>query len=239
MQLNPATSQATADESEKESEQQQQQKEEDDEPTSSTSGDLPQYEQGEDYEKAASHKMKASELVSSGDFTGALDEYNHAVVSAPPSALLLASRADVLLHLKRYQDAVRDCNQALETNPDSAKALRIRGRALKELKDYEGSRRDLAASQQIDYDDEAAKDLKFVMDKVNQMEKEHVKKKLEVSFFSVYFKLLFSHALYPFLTIASLMVLYNYIGGGTHEEKSRGFETSKGTSQKGSRRREI
>lgn len=179
LQLNPAAGQTATDESEKEGEQQQPQKEE--EPSSSPSGDLPQYEQGEDYEKATSHKMKAAELVSAGDYNGALTEYNSAIVSAPPSALLLANRANVLMHLERYQDAVRDCNQALETNPDSAKALRIRGKALKELKDYEGSRRDLAASQQIDYDDEAALDLKFVMDKVNEIEKEHVKKKLEVS----------------------------------------------------------
>ena len=67
-------------------------------------------------------------------------------------------------------------------NPDSAKALRIRGRALKELGEFERSIKDLAASQQIDYDDGAAEDLKFVTDKMKEIGADHVKIKLEVSF---------------------------------------------------------
>lgn len=126
--------------------------------------------------------MEASDLKSAGDYASALEKYNLAIVSAPPSALLLANRADTLLRLNRFQDAVHDCDLALEKNPDSAKALRIRGRSLKELGEYEKSRKDLAASQQIDYDDVAAEDLKFVTEKMKEIEADVVKKKLEVSF---------------------------------------------------------
>ena len=145
--------------------------------------DLPRYDpsNGEDFDKAATYKSAAAEMKSSGDYPAALLNYNAAITSAPPSALLLANRADILFRLNRYQNAVSDCDEALTHNPDSAKALRIRGRALKELGDYERSRKDLAVSQQIDYDDGAAEDLKFVMDKMKEIEAENVTKKLEVS----------------------------------------------------------
>jgi len=144
---------------------------------------LPQYDpsNGEDFDQATSYKMEASDLKSAGDYPAALLKYNSAITTAPPSALLLANRADVLFRLERYQDAVTDCNEALLKNPDSAKALRIRGRALKELGEFEMSRKDLAASQQIDYDDGAAEDLKFVTDKMKEIGADHVKVKLEVS----------------------------------------------------------
>jgi suppressor of tumorigenicity protein 13 len=149
--------------------------------TSSSSDDnnLPQYSNGEDFDQATTYKMEASDLKSSGDYPAALLKYNSAITSAPPSALLLANRADVLFRLQRYQDAVTDCNEALLKNPDSAKALRIRGRALKELGEFERSIKDLAASQQIDYDDGAAEDLKFVTDKMKEIAADHVKVKLE------------------------------------------------------------
>ena len=152
--------------------------------SSSDDNHLPQYDpsNGEDFDQATTYKMEASDLKSSGDYPAALLKYNSAITSAPPSALLLANRADVLFRLQRYQDAVTDCNEALVKNPDSAKALRIRGRALKELGEFERSIKDLAASQQIDYDDGAAEDLKFVTDKMKEIGADHVKVKLEVSF---------------------------------------------------------
>merc|ERR1719330_1307731 len=106
--------------------------------------------------------MEATDLKSAGDYESALEKYNLAVTTAPPSALLLANRADVLFRLNQYEASVRDCDAALQKNPDSAKALRIRGKAYKSLGEYEKSRKDLSASQTIDYDDGAAEDLKFV-----------------------------------------------------------------------------
>lgn len=144
-----------------------------------SNNDLPQYEEGEDYDKATSYKMEAADLKSSGNYDSALEKYNLAIISAPPSALLLANRADVLYRLKRFDDAVSDCDAALEKNPDSAKACRIRGKSYKALGEYEKARHDLSAAQQIDYDDGAAEDLKFVMEKMKDIEAEVVKKKLE------------------------------------------------------------
>ena len=83
-----------------------------------TASDLPQYESGEDYDKATTYKMEAADLKSAGDYTSALDKYNQAITSAPPSALLLANRADVLFKLERFSEAVADCNVALANNPD-------------------------------------------------------------------------------------------------------------------------
>jgi len=144
-----------------------------------TASDLPQYESGEDYDKATTYKMEAADLKSAGDYTSALDKYNQAITSAPPSALLLANRADVLFKLERFSEAVADCNVALENNPDSAKACRIRGRSYKELGEYEKARKDLSAAQQMDYDGVAGADLKFVVEKMAELEAETVKKNLE------------------------------------------------------------
>jgi len=152
-----------------------------DQSPSSADDDLPRYDpsNGQYFDKATTYKILAAEFKASGDYPTALLNYNSAITSAPPSALLLANRADILFRLNRYQDAVTDCDEALTNNPDSAKALRIRGRALKELGEYERSRKDLAASQQIDYDDGAAEDLKFVADKMKEIEADQVKIKLE------------------------------------------------------------
>merc|ERR1712038_2202388 len=144
----------------------------------SSTSDIPQYESGEDYDKATAYKMEAADLKSVGDYTNALSKYNLAIQAAPPSALLLANRGDILYRLERYNDAVSDCNAALEKNPDSAKSLRIRGKSYKALGEYENSRRDLSASQAIDYDDGAAEDLKFVAEKMKEVEAEKVKQKL-------------------------------------------------------------
>ena len=50
------------------------------------------------------------------------------------------------------------------------------------LEEYEKARKDLSASQMIDYDDSAAEALKFVTEKVAEIESEKVKKKVEVSY---------------------------------------------------------
>jgi len=57
----------------------------------------------------------------------------------------------------------------------SAKALRVRGEAFKALGQYVKARDDLSAAQQIDYDDDAAEDLKFVLEKMKEIEGEKVK----------------------------------------------------------------
>jgi suppressor of tumorigenicity protein 13 len=138
----------------------------------------PMYESGDDMDKATTYKMEAADLKSSGDYQGALEKYNLAITSAPPSAMLLANRGDILVRLGQDEAAVRDCDAALEKNPDSAKALRTRGKAYKSLEEYAKARKDLSASQMIDYDDGAAEALKFVTKKMQEIEGEEVKKKV-------------------------------------------------------------
>ena len=141
----------------------------------------PMYESGDDMDKATTYKMEAADLKSTGDYQAALEKYNLAITSAPPSAMLLANRGDILFRIGHFKASVRDCDAALEKNPDSAKALRTRGKSLKSLGEYEKARKDLSASQMIDYDDGAAEALKFVTEKMKEIEGEKVKKKLEVS----------------------------------------------------------
>lgn len=141
----------------------------------------PMYETGDDMDKATTYKMEASDLKNEGDYQGALEKFNLAITSAPPSAMLLANRGDILFRLNQFKASVRDCDAALEKNPDSAKALRTRGKSFKSLGEYEKARKDLSAAQMIDYDDGAAEALKFVTEKMKEIESEKVKKKLEVS----------------------------------------------------------
>ena len=56
-------------------------------------------------------------------------------------------------------------------------ALRIRGTAKKEIGDFEAALADLSASQAIDYNDQAAQDLKFCVEKHVEMEAEVAKKR--------------------------------------------------------------
>jgi len=141
---------------------------------------VPQYESGEDYEKQSDFKAKAADAKNSGDFDGALELYNVAVVAAPPSALLYANRSIVLEKLGHYKAAEVDCKLALEQNPDSAKALKTRGKLrYKHLKDWEGALRDLSQAQSIDFDPEIADVLKELTKKRIEKEKEEAQERIQ------------------------------------------------------------
>jgi suppressor of tumorigenicity protein 13 len=138
----------------------------------------PVYSSGDDYDAAASLKQEASDAASEGRDQDALDLYNRAVQAAPPSALLYANRATVLLRLHRLRAAERDCDLALAENPDSAKALRVRGKCRKELGHWEDALKDLSASQAIDFDEGTVEDLKFLTEKHLEKEKTEAEKRL-------------------------------------------------------------
>ena len=148
-----------------------------DTPTSGGDDFPPVYQSGEDYDKAANAKQEAADLKSSGNWEAALSKYTEAVLAAPPSALLYANRAYALIKLGRMEAAERDADLALKENPDSAKALRMRGKARKELGKYELALKDLAASQQIDFDEETVEDLKFLTEKRIEAEKADAEKR--------------------------------------------------------------
>jgi suppressor of tumorigenicity protein 13 len=109
----------------------------------------------------------------------ALDKYTAAILAAPPSALLYANRANVLLKLQRPLAAEHDCDLALAENPDSAKALRMRGQARKVLGKYEEALHDLSAAQQIDFDESVVQDLKELTDKHIELEKAEAAERIE------------------------------------------------------------
>jgi len=136
------------------------------------------YESGDDGEKAAKSKMEASDAKATGDYEKAVEKYTEAICASQPSAMTYSGRADCLLKLKRPCAAIRDCDEALKINPDSAKALRVRGRARRAIGDWESARKDLSASQAIDFDDTAMVDLKFVTEKVAEIDKKRVEARL-------------------------------------------------------------
>jgi suppressor of tumorigenicity protein 13 len=131
----------------------------------------PLYQSGEDYEKAGDLKQEAVDQKSAGNLEAALEKYTEAVLAAPPSSLLYANRAAVLLELNRPLAAERDCTEALIENPDSAKALRIRGKARKIMGQWEAALKDLSQSQTIDFDEGTVEDLKFLTEKRIEQEK--------------------------------------------------------------------
>jgi suppressor of tumorigenicity protein 13 len=131
----------------------------------------PLFQSGEDYEKAGDLKQEAAEQKSAGNLEAALEKYTEAILAAPPSSLLYANRAAVLLELNRPRAAERDCNEALIENPDSAKALRIRGKARKAMGQWEAALKDLSQSQTIDFDEGTVEDLKFLTEKRIEQEK--------------------------------------------------------------------
>ena len=144
------------------------------------SSDMPPlYESGEDYEAQSNLKMEASDFVSEGKLSEALDKYTAAILAAPPSALLYANRATVLMTLQQYEAAVRDCDEALLQNPDSAKALRVRGKARKALGQWEAALQDLSQAQQIDFDEGTVDDLKECTEKHVEAEKARASCKVE------------------------------------------------------------
>jgi suppressor of tumorigenicity protein 13 len=140
---------------------------------------LPQYVSGEDYEEQSTCKSRASDLVSEGRYAEALDQYHRAVQAAPPSALLYAARATVLLQLGHSELAQQDCNKALSMNPDSAKALRVRGKARKAMGHWEEALLDLSQAQQIDYDEGTVADLKECSEKHVEAERARASSKVE------------------------------------------------------------
>ena len=133
----------------------------------------------EDYDKASNAKQEAADLKATGDYEGALAKFSEAVLAAPPSALLLANRAECLLKLDRANAAIRDAKEALKLNPDSAKALKVLGKAQFQLNMWKEARDNLSASQTIDFDDSVVELLKEATHKVQEMESNETKKRLE------------------------------------------------------------
>ena len=116
-------------------------------------------------EEAENAKIRGAQLVEAGDKVGALREYSTAIKLNPFYALAFAKRAALLYQMGYYAEAVFDCDHALEQNPDIGVAYRVRGRSLKQLGQRERALKDLYTSQTIDYNDDAAADIKALLAK--------------------------------------------------------------------------
>ncbi|KAK7092856.1 tetratricopeptide repeat protein 12-like [Littorina saxatilis] len=74
------------------------------------------------------------------DFEKALEYYNQAIDKVRDNAMLYTNRAQTLIKLGKYEDALKDCDWALRANPNSIKAYVHIGRAHVALKQYQQAR---------------------------------------------------------------------------------------------------
>jgi suppressor of tumorigenicity protein 13 len=74
-----------------------------------------------DEEALAECRVKAAEALSTGQYAAACAHFTACVNAGPPSALMLAHRAECLVRLSKPVAAVRDCDAALALNPDNGK----------------------------------------------------------------------------------------------------------------------
>lgn len=115
---------------------------------------------------AAKAKQDAAVALERGEYARAMDKYTEAVHTGCATALTIASRAEVLLKLKRPCAAIRDCAAALRLNPDCGKAYRIRGISHRRLGHWKKSHRDLSQGQKLDFNDAAVAVQAFVNKKL-------------------------------------------------------------------------
>ena len=129
--------------------------------------DIPMGDEGkecgeEDRDAANSIKGRAMAAQGAGDTAEALRLFSEAIQRCPRMAILYASRASLLLALKRPNAAIRDCDVAVRLNPDSAKAYKVRGKAYRYLGMYEKAKKDLQYGNKLDFDDSTFAVQKFV-----------------------------------------------------------------------------
>jgi len=74
-----------------------------------------------DEEALAESQAKAAEALSAGRYAAACAHFTACVDAGPPSALMLARRAECLVRLSKPVAALRDCDAALALNPDNGK----------------------------------------------------------------------------------------------------------------------
>ncbi|XP_078180043.1 tetraticopeptide domain-containing thioredoxin [Carex rostrata] len=129
----------------------------------------------EDRDAAQMHKSNAIKALSEGNLEEAIGQLTMAILLNPTSAILYATRASVLVKLKRPNAAIVDANRALEINPDSAKGYKSRGMAKAILGKWEEAASDLHLAAKLDFDEEINAVLKQVEPIVHKIE-EHKRK---------------------------------------------------------------
>ena len=129
--------------------------------------DIPMGDEGtecgeEDRDAANSIKGQAMAAQGAGNTAEALRLFSDAIQRCPRMAILYASRASLLLAMRRPNAAIRDCDVAVRLNPDSAKAYKVRGKAYRYLGMYEKAKKDLQYGNKLDFDDSTFAVQKFV-----------------------------------------------------------------------------
>jgi len=93
---------------------------------------------------AEEHFYSGVEKANSGDYQGAIEDYNKAIEINPNKAEAYVNRAFAKGELGDFRGAIEDCNKAIELNPKYAEAFYNRGFAKGELgysKAYEAIRK--------------------------------------------------------------------------------------------------
>jgi len=108
-------------------------------------------------DEATNLKIEAMNASSEGKNEEALSLLTKAIRMNPHAGILYASRAQLLLVMKKPNAAIRDCNQAIKIAPDSAKGYKMRGRANRLLGNYEAALRDYQQGQKLDFDENTKK----------------------------------------------------------------------------------
>merc|ERR1719210_2371323 len=89
-----------------------------------------------------------------------------AIRTGGATALMLATRAALLLKQRRPCAAIRDCCAALRLNPDCGKAYHVRGVAHRKLGHWKKAHRDLSQGQRLDFSEDSVNVHMFVAKKV-------------------------------------------------------------------------
>jgi len=99
-------------------------------------------------------KSNALKLYKEGQFQESVNAYTLAIKCNPQSAILFASRAQVLLDMKKPNAAIRDCDKSISLNPDSAKGYKYRGKARRYLGKYDLALKDVQLGLKLDWEQE-------------------------------------------------------------------------------------
>jgi len=99
----------------------------------------------------------------------AISILTQAIKLYPQGAILYATRADILLRMKRPNAAISDCSVAIRINPDSAKPYKVRGKAYRYLGKYVEAHTDLCKACQLDWDETSAEMIKFLQPRAEKV----------------------------------------------------------------------
>jgi len=109
--------------------------------------------------------------INSGDFQGAIADYNQAIKFKPDYALAYLNRGSAKSNLGDKQGAIADYNQAIQLQPDYAYAYYNRGVAKKNLGDNQGAIADYNQAAQLYMQQNKMHDYQDALNRVKNLQK--------------------------------------------------------------------